>query len=68
MIWATITFIVAWALGWAAFLQSTYYSFVKDFHPDETTQGKAAFCQLIWAIGGVLMLTYAGVIVAIALV
>lgn len=67
MTWAVITFIVAWMLGWAAFLQSTYYNYLKDFSPDEMIQSKAAFCQLSWALGGVLTLTYAGIIVALVL-
>ena len=64
MTWAVVTFIIAWILGWAAFLQSTYYYYLKDFHPDEPVQGKATVCQLAWALTGAGTLIYAGTIIA----
>lgn len=68
MYWMAILFTLTWILGWAAFLQSTYYSYLKTFVPDEEVQDKAAYCQLLWATGGMLTLVFAGIILATALV
>ena len=59
LLFALVTAIV-WAAGWCCFLQSMYYGYIKDNHPDENTQSNSAWCQTVWAVGGVLVLVLAG--------